>query len=944
MEYIIATPYFDQNDFLEFLLSLETPLLSNDAYERFIADEKAKWSKRVTYFQERAGHYADLANLASIHKDCPTREAFLQLSAANLLGYGYRKDMYLDGVLQSIEICNKNGLMGRIDWVERLAPIVENVTEYTDGAGTGYFPMHLAGVLSNVASGLLYKYYYQKAQDEDLFLAQDIFKYVIRSLKFDKPEDIALATTALDDDSYGELSSLSTKHEGAAQALNIMEDYFGHREVLEQKENTDSLHSRQSTTDFSMIMPHKLERHIESFTTRWDERDFIVPWSKFWLEKGGNDKKDAYQALTRFIERDGISNVEAELLDTLYPLTYEYDDSKAFEYLCWAQANDSGWESYWTDSRKAEKRWDFVREHFTERHMEFFANSIFYSGNRFGRGSKYSVPIPRGIEFLALFNKTREIEEITEASIQFAESMMADMELPASRWLNLQDIDEVDIILQRLIWPSALVRERAATALAGLIKSASNKEHILEKLMIWINGQELESIIAIGLLALLKAAEEGSDELKYVNTEKLANVIPLSSVVIDKAFEELTRLLGRKNDFNVGSQALNPTPVGYTISDFFNKYISNFLAPIYRDRGKTIEKKTLRAFTRQWAFTAEEMMKVTGLRENRTALDFMKGYQTPNLVGMSTMLSELYRSAFLRVLRHFREQGLIPEYIYLEYSYSTLPVELSYWKVKPSRIPEWWPKLKIGQNKSDGKSGLRVLSFERGIEQIVNHRDETKILGLDGTVEPAEGWIAGILDTSVTLVGFGYKVIGPELPEAKDVANAFLYAHSVVLDPTALSPFNFLESNRDQFDIGDSPIQVSDLIIYPLIARNHDLVISLWQWFRDYSIPFGLFGELKDDLGIELEDRKWKYVKNGHAVARSCTWLEGLRERYDKELGIPSGNYIEAEASFIEQYLSKNQLRLGYVLKTAYKHKEYSYEEAKSFDTYRLIGVSPLIV
>ena len=87
----------------------------------------------------------------------------------------------------------------------------------------------------------------------------------------------------------------------------------------------------------------------------------------------------------------------------------------------------------------------------------------------------------------------------------------------------------------------------------------------------------------------------------------------------------------------------------------------------------------------------------------------------------------------------------------------------------------------------------------------------------------------------------------------------------------------------------------------------------------------------------------WKYVINGKSVTWSYTWLEGLRERYDRELGIPSGNYIEAEASFIESYLRKNQLRLGYVLKTAYKHKEYSYEEAKSFDTYRLIGVSPLI-
>jgi len=944
MEHMVTGPYFDRNDFLQFLLSLDAPFLSGDTYEQFITDEKTKWSKRVTHFQERAGHYADLAKLGSIHKDDANREAFLKLAAANLLGYGYHKDIYLDGVLQSIEICNMNGLTGKIDWIKRLAPIVENVTEYTDGDETGYFPKHLADVLSKVTPGLLYKYYYQKAHDEDLFLAQDIFKYVVRSLQFDKREGIALATTALDQESYNELRSLSAKHEGAAQALNNIDDYFGPIEFPEKERHDDTIHPAQQATDFSAIMPHELEKRLESFVTRWDERDFLIPWSKVWLEKEGNDKKEAYQALTKLVEKDGIPNTESELLDILYPLAYEYANNKAFEYLCWAQANDSGWELYWTDRRKAERRWDLVKKHHADRHMEFFAKSIVYSGKKFGRGGKFFVPVPRGIEFLALFGKIQEMEEITESSVKFAESMMANMELPASRWLDSPDIDELDIILQRLIWPSALVRERAATALAGLLKSAPNKEHVLERLMTWISGQELESVVAIGLLPLVKAAELTPDALTYVDTDRLMNILPVTSVVIEKVFEELTRLLGRKTDFNVGSKTLNSVQAGYTVSDFFRKYISSFLAPIYRDRGETIEKKTLRGFIRQWAFTAEEMMKATGLQESRAVLDFMKGYQSPHLIGMSTMLSELYRSAFLRVLRHFRDQGWISNRIYLEYAYATLPVELSYWKVKPSRAPGWWPKLQFGHDTSDGQSGLRGFGFERGIDQIVNCEGEVRVLGLDGIVEPAEGWVAGLLDTSVTLVGFGYKVTGPNLPEAKEVANAVLYSPLVVLDPAALSPFNFLESYYDQLSIGDSPVQVSDLMIYPLVARNRDLVIALWQWFRDYLPPFGLFGELNDDLRIELEDRRWEYVKNGHAVARSGNWLEGLKERYDKELGVPSGNYIETEASFLKSYLDKNRLRLGYVLKTTHKYRDYSYEEAKSFDTHRLIGVSPLIV
>jgi len=943
MEPMIGGPYFDREDFLQFLLSLESPLFTKESYEQFISEDKAKWEKLVNSFPERAGHYVDLVKLASIHKDDANRELFLRLAANNLLGYGYHKDMYLDGVLQSIEICHRMGSPMTIDWIKRMASIVENVTEYTDGDETHDFPRELADVLSKVGPSLLYKYYYQKANDEDLFLAQDIFKYLLRPLQFNKQEDMALTMTALDKDSFGELISLSANHEGAAQALHNIENYFGHIECPEEERYTDSLHSTEGAADYSAITPYKLEAHLEAFETRWDEREFLVPWSKHWLGKEEPIRKQAYQALVNLVEKDGLFNAEGEVLDVLYPLAYEYDNTRAFEYLCWAQANDYGWELYWTDKRKAERRWDFVSRHYADRHIEFLEKSIVYSGTKYGRGGRYFIPVPRAVEFLALFGRINEMEEITESSVRFAESLMANVELPLSVWINLPNVDELDILLQRLIWPSPLVRERAATALAGLLRFTPNKEQIFERLLNWIGRQKLESIIAIGLLPLLKAAEAKDNTVDYVDTHRLSNVLPFTSVVIERLLEELAQLLSRPIDFKVNRKTINAAPATYTTGDFFSKYISGFLAPIYLSRGGGIEKNTSRGFKRQWAYTAEEIMKAMGLKKNREVLDFMGGYHSPYLAGMSTIQSEVYRSAFLRVLQHFWDQGLIPDYVYLEYAYATLPVDLSYWKVKPGRAPKWWPKLQPSEERPDKGISLHKISFERGIDQIVNSGDEFKVLGLDGTIEPGEGWATGTLDASVILVAFGYKVIGPNIPEAKEVAKEILYSPSVVLKPTTASPFNFLESYEDHIIISDSPLKIGDLIIYPIIARNNDLVIALWQWFRGYSIPFGLYDGLQDGLVIEIEDEIWNYVKDGHTVARSSNWLEGLKERYEEDLGIPSGNYIEIESSFLESYLNMNRLRLGYVLKTTYKYKEYAYKEAKSVSDYRLIEVSPLI-
>jgi len=87
--------------------------------------------------------------------------------------------------------------------------------------------------------------------------------------------------------------------------------------------------------------------------------------------------------------------------------------------------SDYGWQRYWTDKKKAERRWEFVKEKYPTRYMEFFYKST---------GSH--VPLSRGIEFFLLFDDIERAVAVTEASVQFAESLMADLSLSVPKWLK----------------------------------------------------------------------------------------------------------------------------------------------------------------------------------------------------------------------------------------------------------------------------------------------------------------------------------------------------------------------------------------------------------------------------------------------------------------------------------------------------------------------------
>ncbi len=946
---ILSTPFFNAANLLELSIKQGEPVFVDDAHIQFIETQVKNLKGSVGYFSERTTSFADLAALCRIQRDTERAKELLLDSAKNLLGYGYHKDMYLDGVLDAISACGSAGVeaVKMHHWLASIAPIVENVTEYTDGDETNHLSLNLAQIFGKSDRSALYKDYYVNADSGNLFHAEDIFEVIVQSLPYDSDVSTALATTALDEDSYKSLGILAQKQEGAAKALSIITDYFGEITYPEKDASTPYIRPA-STEDFSSVSPDLLVQNLRerTFGSPWERETYLHGWLIHWLEN--DDKEKIYRSFMAAVPETELNHLGGELLDVLYPLAYEFENGRAFELLCRAQANDNGWQLYWTDKNKAEARWVFLQDKYPTRYLEFFERSIAV-GNRWDSGLRYFVPIARAVDFFVLFGDLVNAVAITEAGITFAESLMAETKLAKPIWGDAKyaekEPDEFDLLIQRLTWPSPLVRERTATAIAQLFVFSSKREELYKNFLTNLKQICLESIVAIHLLPLIRAFSlSKGDELSYIKFSDIVLSLSVNSVVIQELLVELSFLLGEDFDDEAlpAFGAVSAVPSAFLADNFFNRHIRSFLAPIYHERAKEIDKKTGGRFLQQWAYTSSILIQENGISLNADAGYFQGRERGASIPGMSTSLSEAYRSAFLRVVHQYYLDGKIAEDFYLEYSYATLPVDLGIWQKLVGRIPDWWPRLAEGQM---AETDLTKIDLQIPIESILTNNQDKPFLAFEGAVMPA---LAEKLDPShsISLIGFAYEVVGSNMPTAEAVSELILDRSSLALIPIHTPyPLSFLDNPAAcLYPIGLDPTRIEDLMVYPLVARTRDLTINLWQYFRDYQLQLlPAPGIRRDSIG-EIQDFQYVYSdENGEKITHG-DWIEGLKERSNFDMPLPYGQWLRIDKAFLEECLAQNGLRMGYLVKSTYRYQEHGYGEVKKIEQYRLLNVSPILL
>ena len=907
---IVDAKFISRESFLTFLLAQKRRVLEQAPYQLFLDEECRIWQSSVAPFADRAKHYVRLAQLTKLHNDGDRECHLLRLAAENLLGYGGHKDMTLYYLMKGVRICYQAESDQVSEWMRRLAPLVTHAGDYTDGDETRTLIYDYQTLLGQVDLAALRRFYHEALKTEQFELAESSWDTLLTNMPFDQPSQRWLASTAVDSVSYETLNKRAASESGAARALGLIHDALGPRERLPHPSSSATRPSR--SVDYKSVPPSDLWQFIrEQENEQRFVQDELSDWATYWVNAPGADASEVFLLVQDLVKMRGWTEQTSEFYDVVYPLAYEFDDHFAFDCLVQSQIRDYSWGPYSSQkSAKLRMRWQRLKEDFPERRTEYFARSTQDEGYRTRKGSRSYVPYPHGVDFFIFFDDLATAENITEALLQVVEGSMANLALPTCLWLTASDKDELDLLLARQSWVGSITRERVATAIAGLILETLPDTTVYDRWLAWLSEQQLETVITNGLLPLLKCVEKPDTDTGFIDLRAVNQAMRFSTVVSEEALLELARLTGQSSFKPLLKRRKPlPPPTDFQADNKFAAYAQGFIAGIYFDRAREIEKRYKNVFMRNWAFITEHLITTLDIQVNPYEYRNFLGRDRylATMTGMSSLTSEVYKTAYVLRLQELKTLRLVADWRYLNNSCETFPVDLSNWKIQAQRCPFWWPSLNVPAASMTPGSPQLDASNSGIVDQVKAillspASDHFQIVAFDGAVKPAAGWITDQLDTRVTLIPFAYRVVGPDLPSADEIIEEchLLYGPSIYCSSTK-RPYTVIESEHDFAPEWEDPQLLNHLLIYPIVGRFSWHAINLYQAYRLNKSFFGLYRELADGLAINLNGDHIGYYSTSQAYARSYDWTAGITERHEYSLQEPHGQVMEIDA-----YLSKS--------------------------------------
>ncbi|MCK9574208.1 MAG: hypothetical protein M0R20_07470, partial [Candidatus Omnitrophica bacterium] len=938
--------FFGKSRLIKNLAYEKRPYLSKETCATFIGQEETDLSTLVEHFSNRVEYYIDLAYLAMLHSEDTKRDRLIKKAILNMLGYGYKDAYHLD-VLECIDRCHQSNSSMCKGWLDRMAFLITEVPNYSDD--TRFILEELSKRYALINPQRLKNFYVFNAIKENLFLAEDIFPYVAESSCIDNPFDKALLKTGIDKKILDKLKKLSASgNQVAKSVLQEQEKEFFELETILADRDRGSTKIEEPIFDYETIQPVKLLTHLEGIKELYERERFVTSWSKHWLSKP-EFRGEVYRIILTWIE-SANREVDFQILDLLYPLALEFEGKdKSYSILVRAHSRGYGWSGrYFSREETVKNRWEFMKTNFPEKAKDFLRDTL--STKDENGNLKYSgfLPIPRGVEFLNYFGFVKEAESMTEMAVRFAEGLMADLKLPDQPWINENLIDSLDVLLSRLIWPSPLVRERAATGLSFLLSDKTLSKEVFQRLSDWLRKRDLESITVLSLLPIAKSTRRDRkiSPLEYNSIKKLIVKPSITSEFILKEIaKSMDESLLTKDKFEVMREPkdLSICPEEYEPSKFFLRYAKSFLPQIHFLNAEQLAKKTGYNLIKQWAWEAENIEKTMNVPEEvGESMDFHGRANSPVMLGFSSMISEIFRTSFMRSIYIGYKLGYISKQVLLRWMFVQCPVDLSFWDILCQQTPKWWPKMKQA-------SGSKIDISRSQIWEIINDliassESRNRILAIDGPLQPFDGWFKNSLDTTILLIPFAYYIKGAELPDPKVLINeGILYSLMSLYTDSGLPLSYFDPSNKYlQDSIGGSGAK--DMVVFPLVSKLRPLALNFWQAFRVYREPFGLSENLfslanRINLGLD----SWIFLDQDKEAARGYTWRVGFFEKQTDGFDVPSGQVIEIDKTWLEKILENQKVRLGYVASVNMTFREYSFEKPKIYEETRFINISPLI-
>jgi hypothetical protein len=940
LEAILSIPQLNHHQFLVAISESAHTWLTPEACSHLLESQQKITRSQITNPSERAESLSTLAAIASLHSNDAALASLTEATADNLIAYGYR-DMLWYEVIEATRLLHQ--VAHDEENLRRLLAIasqVDHVREYAHGDGIEMIEDSYTEALSEISQPALRSRLHWLLRNESWFRADDAFAALVRKLNLDDPFDEALASTAIEGLSRAALSDRAQSCEQARTTLKGIESRYqifagGSDSNLEEPSKSNpSQYRNQEQETIAQVPPTKLVAWVGRYKDMRERRQFLEEWESFWSKP---DSPDRGSALYEVVKDDDLSELPANVLDTLSRYLYSIDKELAFDVLCHAQANGFGWSWTLRPSDPAVERWNFLKNTMPARSKEFLVRSIKYGAERSQRyqfsHDYFSFPLLLGVRFLLLFGEITLCKELITHATTIGTQLCADLPLPTSAWTKTS-IGSIDLLMARLSDRGPFVRELAASAVARLLSNSPTANQMWSSLEEWLKENPLESAQQRALCAVLKAAENGVN-LRAEKLDAIRDAVGIPSRLTRCIFN----LLGIPNPQAADSSALdapkNDAPGNPDLLHFLRSHAINYSPP------------SLMFAYQQWGFTAvrywiehvASLVKMHDVPYHFGEFGEYRGQAYRDvLFGMTPLLSDAYLTGHLRLIEtqsnHFDAESL------LDAELKAFPIDLSYWRATPGPKPVNWPSLKsqitdVGDiDRLDAESILRT----------VRDNDEHKVLHMDGPVTAAPHMLPKLTGLYITLIAFAYKRVGTGKPSAERLFGKLDEVRIQFPLIEAVNPCAVLDNSSIWTASGDESFFSADIEIFPLSARLDTPVDNGWQWYRFLNEPTVVTPRLMKQPQINQFVGGWDY-SDGNNVIQFRDWLENMEERVPAALGAPYGNSLSIGTDTLHTWLQERGMRLGYVyrLKIISRKDEYQTKPTQRY-SYGIVDLSNLIL
>lgn len=874
-------------------------VLEPAAAKTMLADEANRLLSKVVEFSERSERWTLLADVARLYDDAE-QPAYLRHAAECVVGYGWRKDLGAFEVLDAISWVHSKDPSNTRKWLETAAPIVDQITEFTDGDETGHVRSELIDVVNKCLSEFLPSLFeHHIEEDEHRYADECVIEYV-GSMDLSLEESRALAGTLIDARTLGALEKRAVDDGVVERLVDEQLAFIGGRPPLPKRfesSKSESENESKELPDATMFGPDSfVDVFAASEAVDYKRRgEFFASWLNHCREQGAATQ--ALHCVWSYFESSEQTYGADEVLDEAFRLSLEVEGKDAaYPWLVKAHIHRSGWQSWFTSENEAMGRLELAATHFADRWLSYIRDTSVPVPYYRRRGHGLVIGYKYLVRFLVLAGQVEVASAVTDTFVETLADEVQDQPIPPSAWFkpNSPGISNgLAMLFTRLKWPVPRARFLVARKIRELLENVVTRPAATAALLEHLERCRYESETC-EILNLLMLASDDARPPHDVVACRIKHPSILADLLLEKTFGNGKAIGGWRRTYSP------EFPRDFEPGSYFEEHKTAHVPPVYRNHFVELERQSGFPFETQWAFEWKNICESLGTRYTRYPYyfgDFSEFRE--GIVGQFWQrMREAYLSAYLRTLAFAVSELGLPQKFAENWCLEMVNGIHGLNELTPVRRPDWL-----------GDFPERALASGDELETVARefiaamHRDGMRLASLRTPLESSVDNYA-ILDISSHLVTSDYEPdADPKLYEMRRI----LPVDNLRLEgELSALPLKSIETEGQS---GSEFAVCVDLTPLPFGCWQSD-VISVGLPVPEPHVASGNLRCTTD--AIELTDA------SGAVIGRTITWNDHWGPLYPREGRTRCGvaAFLNLAALDVSQKRTKRELAWSIAITT----------------------------